>query len=99
MTAWVGQESKDIKKLERRPLSATAAAPTAHMARAITPIQITVPGDCHPPEDFGNAFSGAAFLDRAPLRTSAAPERQHTYREDMRMQAMSATAVQSEKNR
>jgi hypothetical protein len=69
------------------------------MARAITPIPITVPGDCHPPEDFGNAFSGAASWIERRLRTSAAPERQHTYREDMRMQAMSATADQSEKNR
>ena len=54
-------------------------------------------GDRHPPEDFGYAFSRAACGIERRLRTGAARERQHTYGEDMRKHAMSATADPSGK--
>ena len=49
--------------------------------------------NCHPPEDFGDAFSRAPSRIKRRLRSGATGERQRTYQENMSRRAISATAA------
>jgi hypothetical protein len=54
--------------------------------------------NCHPPKDFGDAFSRAASGIERRLRTGAPRKRHHAYQEDTQSRAISAvTADASEK--